>query len=211
MSEKLVLELYERVATLENKVATLEKLLSNVVIAKEPDTEVITKAKGKYKNLANYLTKSGKDVIDLTFAEIEEILQDSLPPCARDHRANWSNTRSISLARSWMDVGYRTTTVDVCKENVRFERALSNKSMSKYEPMGKYLYKTGQERVVLTFAEFERIVGFEMIESLKKHEAAWYGTFTASPTHVWKKAWCAYGYQVERVSLDEGKVVFYKL
>jgi len=211
MSEKLVLELYERVATLENKVAALEQLLSGAVIAKAPDTEIITKAKGKYKNLSNYLAKSGKDVIDLTFPEIEEILQDTLPPCARDHRANWSNTRSISLARSWMDVGYRTTTVDVYNEKVRFERALSNKSMSKYEPLGKYLHKTGQERVVLSFTELERILGFELIDSLQKHEAAWYGTFTASPTHVWKKAWCAWGYQVERVNLTERQVAFYKL
>jgi len=212
MSEKLVLELYERVATLENKVAALEKILSGVVIAKEPDTEAIIKAKGKYRNLSKYLAKSGKDVIDLTFPEIEEIIQDKLPPCARDHRANWSNTRSISLARSWMDVGYRTTTVNVEKEQVRFERALSNKSMSKYEPLGKYLYKTGQDRVVLDFAEIEqRILGFELIESLKKHEAAWYGTYTASPTHVWKKAWCAWGYQVERVSLTDRQVAFYKV
>jgi len=212
MSEKLLLELYDRVATLENKVAALEQL-SIGAITETPDTEKPSeiKSKGKYKNLSDYLANSGKEIVDLTFAEIEEIMQDELPPCAREHRANWSNTTTISLTRSWMSVGYRTTMVDLPNEKVRFEKMEGKKTMSKYDALGQYLEKSGQKKVALTFSEIEEILGFELIESLRKHEVAWYGASEKSPTHVWKKVWCSYGYQVDTVSLDNENVVFYKI
>ena len=86
-----------------------------------------------------------------------------------------------------------------------------NITISKYEPLGKYLEKTGLNKVTLLFSEIENILGFGLIDSLRKHQIAWYGAAEKSPTHVWKKVWCKYGYQVETVNLEEEKVVFYKL
>ena len=207
MSEKLILELYERVATLESKVAALEK--------EKQTSDGIGEVKGKYRLLSDYLAGSGKNEIILNFSQIEEILQEKLPPSARQHRANWSNTQTIALCKAWYNVGYRTVDVDMEREIVKFEKANSakegNLTMSKYEPLGKYLEQLGKKRIPLNFCEIESVLGFGLIESLKKHPMAWYGTADKSPTHVWKKVWCAYGYEVETVNLEEERVVFCKV
>jgi len=84
-------------------------------------------------------------------------------------------------------------------------------TMSKYTPLGKYLEKTGQIRITLTFAEIEQIIGGKLPAYLRKWEAGWYGTAGGSPTHYQKKAWCSAGYQVETLELGSEKVVFYKV
>jgi len=122
MSDKLLLELYERVVALEEKVAALEKMSKNPEIIEKPNEETISEVKGKYRYLSDYLLKSGKNIVDLTFSEIEKIIQDKLPPSCRKHRALWANSESHSLALAWMNVGYRTTDVDMEKETVRFEK-----------------------------------------------------------------------------------------
>ena len=78
--------------------------------------------------------------------------------------------------------------------------------MSKYEPLGKYLERIGQKRITLEFTEIESILGFDLIDTLRKHPAAWYGTAEKSPTHVLKN-----GYEVETVSLEQEQVAFYKV
>ena len=146
MSETLLLELYERVAALEKKtpnsneqriialeekVAALEKALADSVSAektgKNPPAERAVRnppaeRRGKYRYLSNYLLKSGKDVIELTFSQIEEILQAKLPPSARQNRTMWANTKTHSNALSWMNVGYYTADLDMENETVKFER-----------------------------------------------------------------------------------------
>ena len=217
MSDKLILELYERVVTLEDKVAILENAMSekqsaNTVCGRDED---VVEIKGKYRLLSDYLVSTGKNEITLTFSEIEEILHEKLPPSARLHRANWSNTQTLALAKSWYNVGYRTVEVDMTNEIIKFERANSAKegslTMSKYEPLGKYLEQSGERQLSLSFFEIENILGFELIDSLRKHPMAWYGAAEKSPTHVWKKVWCAYGYEVKTVDLDVGQVVFHKV
>ena len=93
-------------------------------------------------------------------------------------------------------------------DNIKKEMVVK---MSKYEPLGKYLEKTGENYVSLTFSQIEEILGFELIKSLKKYPVSWYGTAEGSPTHVWKVIWCSYGYQVDTVDLDAQKVTFYKV
>ena len=207
MSEKLILELYERVATLESKVAVLEK-------ANQTNGGIV-EVKGKYRLLSDFLASSGKNEIILNFSQIEEILQEKLPPSARQHRANWSNTQTIALSKSWYNVGYRTVEVDMEREIVKFERANSAKegslTMSKYEPLGKHLEKIGKQRISLNFCEIESVLCFGLTDTLRKHPAAWYGTAEKSPTHVWKKVWHAYGYEVEKVNLERENVVFCKV
>jgi hypothetical protein len=122
MSEKLLLELYERVATLEGKVATLEKVAEEKSIEKKGKNRSINEVNGKYRYLADYLANCGKDIIDLTFDEIEGIVKSKLPESCRKHRAIWANSDSHSIAAAWLAVGYRTTDVDMKKQTVRFER-----------------------------------------------------------------------------------------
>jgi hypothetical protein len=122
MSEKLLLELYDRVATLEKKVALLEMESGKKQIDDTPDETAISEVKGKYRYLSDYLLKSGQDTVVLTFAEIEEILKEELPPSARQHRALWANSKSHSIALAWMNVGYRTAEVDMEKGKIKFEK-----------------------------------------------------------------------------------------
>ena len=122
MSEKLLLELYERIATLEEKVAALEKAAESSRLTDKPKGEIVGEVKGKYRYFSDYLLNSGASVIDLTFGEIEKIIQDELPPSCRKHRALWANTDTHAIARAWMNVGYRTTDVQMKREIVRFEK-----------------------------------------------------------------------------------------
>ncbi|MCL2630142.1 MAG: hypothetical protein FWD49_01295 [Firmicutes bacterium] len=214
MSDKLLLELFERVLTLEEKVAVLEKVACSTQSG-VCESECVSEVKGKYRYLSDYLLSSNEDVIPLTFGEIEKILGEKLPPSAREHRAMWANTQTHSLSRAWFNIGFRTTEVDIDNERVKFERirftSEGKATMSKYQPLGQYLEKSGKEKIELSFSEIERILGFRLIDSLRKHQIAWYGASEKSPTHVWKKVWCSYGYQVDTVSLDDERVVFYKI
>lgn len=215
MSEKLLLELYDRVVILEKKVASLEQSLCKTPIDEKNITESNKEVKGKYRYLSDYLLKSEKDVIVLTFTEIEEILKEKLPPSARQHRAMWANTQTHSISRAWYNVGYRTTDVDMENEKIRFEKARytmdRNITISKYEPIGKYLEETGLNKITLSFSEIENILGFPLPKYLYQYEAGWYGTAEGSPTHRQKAVWCSYGYQVESVDLPNKIVIFYKL
>ena len=83
--------------------------------------------------------------------------------------------------------------------------------MSKYEPLGQYLERTGDNHVELTFAEIEEILGFTLPDYLYEYPAGWYGTAEASPTHRQKVVWCRHGYQVETIDLTARNVRFRKV
>lgn len=121
MSEKLLLELFDRVAALEEKMVAIERNLSTIEDDKEESTGMV-ELKGKYRLFSDYLQKCESDVLILSFNDIEEILHQELPPSAREHRAMWANTETNSLAASWLNIGYRTTKVDLENEKIKFEK-----------------------------------------------------------------------------------------
>jgi len=132
MSETLLLELYERVATLEKEVAALKAARGTQTqsdFIADPASPLIQyslmEVKGKYRHLAEHLYKSGMRVVELTFDKIEEIIGDKLPPSTREHRAMWANTDTHSISRAWMKVGYRTVDVDMKNGTVKFERRMT--------------------------------------------------------------------------------------
>ncbi len=114
--EKLMLNMVERISTLEDRVTALEK--ENVVL-QEGDS---SKGSRKYRFLSEYLTNSNQKSVTLTFTEIEKILQFNLPDSARNHRPFWANTTTHSIALSWLSVGYETVSVNMEKEIVVFEK-----------------------------------------------------------------------------------------
>ncbi|MEE9453579.1 MAG: hypothetical protein V3V13_04255 [Paracoccaceae bacterium] len=68
----------------------------------------------KYEPLENYLEKKGFSQIPMTFSDIETIIENSLPPSARKHRAWWSNKPSNSvITYAWLNAGYKTAQVDL--------------------------------------------------------------------------------------------------
>lgn len=122
--EKIIIELLDRIKTLEEKVAKLEEVKTNQVsMGNAGKSEEITGGH-KYRALTLYLKKSNFERIKLTFAEIEKIIGSPLSYSARTNRANWANSTSQSLACSWLKVGYKTVEVNLLSEYVVFEKGI---------------------------------------------------------------------------------------
>jgi len=84
---------------------------------------------GKYNTLREHLDASTVPVLRLSFAEIERILGDVLPPSARKHQAWWANEAPGGMhrhARSWLDAGYRTQNLDLNAQTVEFIAEAAN-------------------------------------------------------------------------------------
>ena len=112
--EKIILNLIDRVAVLEEKVYQLE----NVKVY----TNESLKASKKYRHLSNYLTNSGNKNVILNFSEIEKIIDFKLPDSAKKYRQFWANTTTHSIALSWLSVGYETVDVNMDLQIVVFEK-----------------------------------------------------------------------------------------
>ena len=79
---------------------------------------------GKYEPLGKYLKKIGKNNIELTFDEIEKILNSRLPKYLYKYPAGWYGTANASPTHRqkvvWYYYGYRVETVDLNKKKVIF-------------------------------------------------------------------------------------------
>jgi antitoxin HicB len=61
--------------------------------------------------------------VQLSFAEIEQIIGDRLPPSAHNHREWWSNHAGSHVqARAWLEAGWDVDSVDQGRQTVRFRR-----------------------------------------------------------------------------------------
>ena len=107
---RIMLEMLDRIKQLEERVNKLEN-------RKETSPQ---KASNKYRHLTAHLKKNNSPV-RLTFTEIEKILGFKLPASAYQYREFWSNTKSHSIALSWLCIGYKTVEVDIDNEFVIFE------------------------------------------------------------------------------------------
>lgn len=81
----------------------------------------------KFVKFTIYLKNSNKDVIDLTFTDIENILGEKLAPSHRKFREDWCDTNTISLACSWVNAGFSISNVDMENEKATFTRVSSLK------------------------------------------------------------------------------------
>jgi hypothetical protein len=81
---------------------------------------------GKYDPLANYLDRIPKTEKErvMRFSEIEEIIQDKLPPSARKYSPWWGNERngSHSYNEAWLGVGWEARLPDFKNETITFIR-----------------------------------------------------------------------------------------
>lgn len=80
----------------------------------------------KYSPLIDYLKIQTPNEVRLPFADIEDIIGDSLPASAHNHLAWWSNQRSHPShpwASQWMAAGWECTTVSLTEKWVIFRRA----------------------------------------------------------------------------------------
>lgn len=77
---------------------------------------------GKYEPLGKFLSGQSRDRIPITFAEIERLLNDRLPP-SKYQRAWWSNNPMNNvMTRQWLEAGYQTEAVDIAGEKLVFKR-----------------------------------------------------------------------------------------
>lgn len=76
----------------------------------------------KYLFLTEYLLKSNKEEITLTFKEIEKILGFELPVSTKKYAVNWSNTNTLTLPLAWLNAGYKTHNTDMKNQIVHFSK-----------------------------------------------------------------------------------------
>ena len=82
----------------------------------------------KYDPLYDYLIRTPAHVDDVTlsFAQLENLLDFSLPRSARVHRAWWSNPskpHQHPYAQAWIAAGWKVDALDQTAGWVRFRRA----------------------------------------------------------------------------------------
>lgn len=76
----------------------------------------------KYTSLEDRLIKYNSGNIQMTFAEISEIV-GGLPLTAYKHPTFWSNINSHSIAVAWMKAGYKVIKCDLKKQIVNFAKS----------------------------------------------------------------------------------------
>ena len=139
--DRIILELMNRVQILEEKVQRLEAGQASQVSQAKPAAVSEVKDSKKYRPLSEaILAKSGSKVV-FSFSEIEDVLGFMLPASARNHRAFWANTKTHSIASSWMSVGYETMDVDIENEKVTFIAMRSLGDLSKEQEIMAFLHE----------------------------------------------------------------------
>ena len=77
--------------------------------------------------------------------------------------------------------------------------------MGKYEPLTEFLRKQRSDRIEMTFAEIQTVIGTKLPSSAKLYRAWWSNNPSNS---VMTTAWRDAGFRSEQVDMDAGTVVF---
>jgi hypothetical protein len=77
---------------------------------------------GKYHRLWSWLRDQTADEVNLSFANVEDILDMALPPSSRSHEAHWYGYDGTAVGRAIRDAGWKATTVNLTGERVTFVR-----------------------------------------------------------------------------------------
>jgi len=77
--------------------------------------------------------------------------------------------------------------------------------MSKYDPLGSFLSSQASGEAPMSFAEVEKVLGFELPASARQHPAWWSNNVG---THVNARAWREAGWKTSRVDLGSERVTF---
>lgn len=77
--------------------------------------------------------------------------------------------------------------------------------MSKYAPLKTFLSRQTRSEAAMSFSDIERVLGFRLPVSARKHQAWW---ANHAGTHVNAQAWLDAGWKTSRVELASERVVF---
>ena len=84
----------------------------------------------KYSALGDYLKHQRRDVVPMTFRDIEKITGNKLPASSR-YRAWWSNNDFNSvLTKVWIEAGFKSEQVDMEERKLIFRRVRGAKAAS---------------------------------------------------------------------------------
>jgi len=120
--DRVIIEMLSRIQLLEDKVSILEKGFNKDYGNNKKESSASVTSSKKYRLLSDFLYNSNDDKVKLTFEDIEGILGFKPPQSAYKHRAFWANTKTHSIALSWMSVGYKTVEVNIEEHYIVFER-----------------------------------------------------------------------------------------
>jgi len=81
---------------------------------------------GKYYPLERHLRQQKLRRLSMSFKDIENLIDDALPPTAYTNPEWWANenvakTRHVQC-RAWQNEGYRVVAVDLKNQRVTFEK-----------------------------------------------------------------------------------------
>jgi len=90
-----------------------------------PTDEVLGPGDSRYAPLAIWLQSqpSNQSRVQLSFVDVEEIIDADLPASARKHRSWWANDPvDHPQSQQWLDVGWRVGQISITDEKVTFAR-----------------------------------------------------------------------------------------
>ena len=165
--DKIIIDLLNRIVTLEERVAKLENGNANMA----PENSDLPVGSKKYRFLSDYLYESNQSRVKLSYAEIEDILKFKLPDSAATHRAFWANTTSHSIALSWLSVNYSVVEVNLDNKYIVFEK------MRDFDTM-----KTGRRTATTEEKHLSVCKNYEMLALYQKLKEALFDNFSDAGT-----------------------------
>ncbi len=145
------------------------------------------KGGSKYQPLLEYLQRSDRAQVTLTFAEIEALMQEALPDSARSKRPWWSNRRKGALqAAAWMNAGYLVTDVDFAQGQVTFTKPPDVYKVQMVDGTVQWngeLIKALRQHMELTQSEFARQLGVRQ-QTVSEWEKGIYTPTRASSNYL---------------------------
>jgi DNA-binding transcriptional regulator YiaG len=142
------------------------------------------KPDSKYQPLLEFLQQSNQAEVILTFAEIEELMNDTLPDSARKKRAWWSNRRKGALqANAWMEAGYWVEDIDLEQQRVTFRQPTAKPKVPRMGDTvlwNAQLIKALRRYMGLTQAEFAQKLGVRQATVSQWENSAYEPTLATS-------------------------------
>lgn len=117
----------------------------------------------KYKELYDFLKLQDEEKIEMTFAEVEELIYNKLPKSAFKHRQWWANGGHVQ-ANAWLDAGYIVKKVNFKEQRVVFEAANENiKTYNKLvrDRIPEIIESEGKKCLYEVLGDFEYLVALD--------------------------------------------------
>jgi hypothetical protein len=96
----------------------------------------LASAGGKYNRLRDHLASCQESQVQMTFAEVDELV-GPLPDSAYRHRAWWGNNDASVQAKAWLDASWQVQSVNQAEKEVIFERARLKQTRGSPRPAGR--------------------------------------------------------------------------